>query len=244
MCCQLQEQSVWEWMEGGKQGGELLFWGHSRGKVPCNTAGPKAQQPIFTELCPAPRNQTSSSLCPDFTKTRRLPALTLPRGELVQNEVPRIYAPTRNQIVSRSDFLWFCPVLPISKFIPSSKPDAQLLQSCCSPAGRGCHWPWAAVSRDKDWTYLPGTDTSVELFLALTPVSMRKCNISDVCPLWSPVIRHSHVIRGGLGLWVQVGGWWDVICLISLGNEVKQPCPPLLYCTIELRMVNAHYEYN
>lgn len=160
MCCQLQEQSVWEGMEGGKQEGELLLWGHSRGKVPCNTAGPKAEWPVFTELSPAPRKQTSSSLCPDFTRTGRLPALALHRGVVVQNEVPRINAPTRNQIVSRSDFLCFCSVLPIPKFSPSSKPEAQLFQPCCSPAGRGCHWPWAAGSRGKDWTYLPGTDTS------------------------------------------------------------------------------------
>lgn len=60
-----------------------------------------------------------------------------------------------------------------------------------------------------------------------------------------PFQAHLESIHTLLGeAWVQVGGWWDAICLISLGNEVKQPCPPPLYCTIELRMVNAHYEYN
>lgn len=42
----------------------------------------------------------------------------------------------------------------------------------------------------------------------------------------------------------QVGGWWGGTCLISLGNEVKNLPSPLLCCTIELGMVNAHYEYN
>lgn len=129
MCCQLQEQSVWEQMEGGKQGGELLFWGHSMGKVPCNTAGPKAQWPIFTELCPVPREQTSSLFCPDFTKTRRLPALTVHWEELVQNRFPEFMLLPETKLgakVISSVFAQCCPS-------QSPAPAASLMPSSSSP---------------------------------------------------------------------------------------------------------------
>lgn len=220
--CQLQEQEVWERMEGGEPGGELLFWGHSRGKVPCNSAGPKARQQTFSwalsfsqkasQLLILPwLHQNEEAACTDVTLGR----ISAKWGS--QNLCS--YQKTNCEVIS-SGYALCCPSqspAPAASLMPNSF-DPALPQQAGDATGRGLPSAW--VKTEFTWS-LAWTPTW-SLFLHS---DFREDFV--MFEMSFPFQTHLGGMHTSLGEdWVQVGGWWDTTCLISLGNKVKKTCPP------------------
>lgn len=154
MCCQLQEQSVWEQMEGEKQGENCSF-GAQHGKVPCNTQVQKHSGKFSLSFVLLPESKPA----PHFALISPKPGaactdITLGRINAKWGSWDLCFYLKPN--CEQKQFPLVLPSAAHPKVQPQQQDDGQLFQPCCSPAGRGCHWPWAAVSRD-NWTYLPGT---------------------------------------------------------------------------------------
>lgn len=186
--------------DGGREaGGELLFWG-TAWKGPLQHCRSKSTVANFHWALSCSQKANQLLTLPWFHQNQELPALTLHWGELMPNEVPGIYASTWNQIVSKSNFLWFCPVLPIPKFSPSSK----MMASSSSPAV-------PQQAGDVTGHGLPSVGTT-ELTCLAHQCGAFSYTYPNFCeekwPLrclspFSPLRKHSHVVRRGLG----PGGW-------------------------------------
>lgn len=168
MHCQLWEQLVWERVEGGKHGGELIFWGHSKWKDPGNTAPPKAWQQTLSWALFCSQESSQLLVLPRFHQNEEAACTDTKLG-------PQNLCSYQKRNYKQEK--WFPLVMHCAAcFKPSSsnKPDAQFLWSCSAPAGRGSDWPWTATGIDKDRIYLlSGTDINIEPFLSLALIFLK-----------------------------------------------------------------------